>query len=37
MAGNDLELALRIKADLAQGQKALEDLGAAVESVGEAA
>ncbi len=37
MAGNDLELALRIKADLAQGQKALEDLGSAVEGVGEAA
>lgn len=37
MAGNDLELALRIKADLAQGQKALEELGNAVEGVGEAA
>ncbi|WP_312679871.1 phage tail length tape measure family protein [Stutzerimonas nitrititolerans] len=37
MAGNDLELALRIKADLAQGQKALEELGNAVEGVGAAA
>lgn len=37
MAGNDLELALRIKADLVQGQRALEELGAAVENVGEAA
>lgn len=34
MSGKDLELALRIKADLAQGQKALEGLGVAVEGVG---
>lgn len=36
MAGKDLELALRIKADLAQGQKAMEDLGRSVVGVGEA-
>lgn len=35
--GKDLELALRIKADLSQGQQALEGLEKAVEGVGSAA
>lgn len=35
MAGKDLDLALRIRADLAQGQKALQELGQSVAAVGE--
>ncbi|HLD65153.1 MAG TPA: phage tail length tape measure family protein [Pseudomonas sp.] len=35
--GKDLELALRIRADLGQGQAALKELGQAVESVGQQA
>lgn len=37
MAGKDLDLALRIRADLTQGQKALEDLGQTLTSVGDEA
>lgn len=37
MAGKDLDLALRIRADLAEGKKALQDLGQTVEGVGESA
>lgn len=35
MAGKDLDLALRIRTDLAQGKQALEDLGQSVTGVGE--
>lgn len=35
--GKDLELALRIRADLSQGQAALKELGQSVESVGQQA
>lgn len=37
MAGKELDLALRVRADLAQGKQALDDLGQTVDGVGESA